>query len=135
MLTRFFTAPAVAAWTIASVLPGGSCGPTTADVFSQTPAASLDVKPLAAQLSRGAQIYYPGTEAFTNSTVRWSNLSPPTPNVVIAPGTEKDVSQIVCGSLFFSFRQTDSDRMKVKFASERDIPILAYNGHHGTLTR
>ena len=23
---------------------------------------------------------------------------------------------------------------KVKFAAERDIPILAYNGHHGTLT-
>lgn len=24
--------------------------------------------------------------------------------------------------------------LKVKFASEHNIPILAYNGHHGTLT-
>jgi hypothetical protein len=95
MFTRFFTSSAIAAWTIASVLPGGSCGPTTSDAFAQTPAVGIDVKPLAAQLSSGAQIYYSGSEAFTKSTVRWSGLSPPTPSVVIAPGTEKDVSQIV----------------------------------------
>src|SRR5690242_16542 len=97
MFTRFFTSSAVAAWTIASVLPGGSCGPTVPhDIFPRTPAAGVDVKQLAAQLSRSAQIYYPGSELFTDLTVRWSNLSPPTPNVVIAPGTEQDVSEIVC---------------------------------------
>ena len=136
MFTRFFTSSAIAAWTIASVLPGGSCGPTTSDAFAQTPAAGIDVKPLAAQLSSGAQIYYSGSEAFTNSTVRWSGLSPPTPSVVIAPGTEKDVSQIVSPTACIScLTQSDSACVKVKFASQRKIPILAYNGHHGTLTR
>ncbi len=101
MFTRFFTSSAIAAWTIASVLPGGSCGPAAPhDVFPRTSAAEIDVKALAPQLSRGSQIYYPGSEAFTNYTVRWSNLSPPTPNVVIAPGTEKDVSKIVSLALF-----------------------------------
>ena len=57
------------------------------------------MKPLAAQLSRSAQIYYPGSESFINYTVRWSNLSPPTPNVVIAPGTEGDVSKIVSSAI------------------------------------
>ncbi|KAH6629015.1 hypothetical protein C7974DRAFT_453544 [Boeremia exigua] len=116
MLTQLFTSSAIAAWSIASVLPVGSCGPTAHKVFSRTPAAGIDVKSLAAQLSSNAQIYYPGSELFTDYTVRWSNLAPPTPNVVIAPGTETDVSYIV------------------KFAAEHDIPILAYNGHHGTLT-
>lgn len=96
MITRFFASSAIAAWTIASVLPGGYCGPTAQEISPRTPAAGIDVKPLAAQLSRGAQIYFPGSESFSNLTVRWSNLSPPTPNVVIAPATEKDVSKIVC---------------------------------------
>lgn len=95
MFTRFFTSSAIAAWTIASVLPSVSCGPATADVFAQSPAAGIDVKPLAAKLSRSAQIYTPGSDSFTKLTIRWSNLSPPTPNVVIAPGSEQDVSQIV----------------------------------------
>jgi hypothetical protein len=25
-------------------------------------------------------------------------------------------------------------KLKVKFAAEKNVPILAYNGHHGTLT-
>lgn len=57
--------------------------------------AGLDLKPLASQLSKTAQIYYEGSELFSSYTVRWSNLSPPTANVVIAPGTENDVSKIV----------------------------------------
>ncbi|KAJ4407989.1 hypothetical protein N0V91_003655 [Didymella pomorum] len=117
MFTQSIASSAVAAWALISILPSVSCGPTSPhDVFSRTSAAGIDLKPLVSQLSKTAQIYYEGSELFTNYTVRWSNLSPPTPNVVIAPGTEKDVSKIV------------------KFAAQRDIPILAYNGHHGTLT-
>ena len=96
MFTRFLASSAFAAWTIASVAPVVSYGPTSAHgVLGRTPAAGIDVKPLAPYLSSAAQIYYQGSEAFTNHTVRWSNLSPPTPNVVIAPGTEKDVAKIV----------------------------------------
>ena len=96
MFTRFIASSAFAAWTLTSVLPGVSCGPTSAhDLFPRTSAAGIDLKPLASQLSKNAQIHYEGSELFTNYTVRWSNLSPPTPNVVIAPGIEKDVAKIV----------------------------------------
>jgi hypothetical protein len=71
-------------------------GPTTPhDIFSRTPAAGIDVKSLSPHLSPAAKIYLPGSNEFTNYTVRWSNLQPPTPNIVVAPGTEKDVAQIV----------------------------------------
>jgi hypothetical protein len=71
-------------------------GPTTPhDIFSRTPAAGIDVKSLSPHLSPVAKIYLQGSNEFTNCTVRWSNLQPPTPNIVIAPGTEKDVAQIV----------------------------------------
>lgn len=96
MFTQSIASSAVAAWALISILPSVSCGPTSPhDVFSRTSAAGIDLKPLVSQLSKTAQIYYEGSELFTNYTVRWSNLSPPTPNVVIAPGTEKDVSKIV----------------------------------------
>ncbi|XPS73272.1 hypothetical protein M3J09_005422 [Ascochyta lentis] len=116
MFPRFLESSAIAAWTIATILPIGSCGPTARDVLARTPAAGINVKSLAPYLSPTAKIYYPGSTAFTNYTVRWSNLEKPTPSVVIVAGTEKDVSRIV------------------KFASEQDIPVLAYNGHHGALS-
>jgi hypothetical protein len=138
MFTRFLASSAVAAWTIASVVPIASCGPTCPhNAFAKTPAAGIDVKPLAPYLSSAAQIYYQGSESFTNYTVRWSNLSPPTPNLVIAPGTEKDVAEIVSSTVkVINEKSVQFLTMpfKVKFAAERDIPILAYNGHHGTLT-
>lgn len=48
-------------------------------------------------LSDGAAIYTPLTnqEQFTSLTVRWSNLETPTVNIVVVPGNEEDVSQIV----------------------------------------
>ncbi|KAF1958357.1 FAD-binding domain-containing protein [Byssothecium circinans] len=116
MLSHFLTLSAVTAWAVTSVLPVVSCGPTSPhDIFPRTPATGIDVKTLAPYLSSAAKIYLPGSTEFTTYTVRWSNLEPPTPNVVIVPGTEKDVAEIV------------------KFAFEHDIPILAYNGHHGTI--
>ncbi|OAL03619.1 FAD-binding domain-containing protein [Phaeosphaeriaceae sp. SRC1lsM3a] len=114
MFSRFLGQLSVA---VVAVTPLVSCGPTSLyDVFPRTPAEGIDLQPLAPSLSASAKIYLPENSEFATHTVRWSNLKPPTPNVVIAPGTEDDVAKIV------------------KFASERDIPILAYNGHHGTLT-
>lgn len=72
-----------------------SGGPTVLDVFPRTPAAGIDVQAIASQLSANAKIYLPGTNEFTTYTTRWSNLEAPTPSVVIAPGTEKDVQHIV----------------------------------------
>lgn len=48
-------------------------------------------------LSDNAAIYTPITnkEKFTSLTVRWSNLETPTVNIVVVPGTENDVSEIV----------------------------------------
>ncbi|KAL5119207.1 hypothetical protein ACEQ8H_002918 [Pleosporales sp. CAS-2024a] len=107
----------LAAYTVTCLVSVVSCGPTTPQyIFSRTPAAGIDIQSLAPSLSPASRIYFPGSSQFTNYTVRWSNLDPPTPSVVIAPGNEKDVSRIV------------------RFASQRNIPILAYNGHHGTLT-
>lgn len=53
------------------------------------------MKTLAPKLSPTAQIYLPDAANFTNYTVRWSNLEPPTPSVVVVPGTEMDVAKIV----------------------------------------
>ncbi|CAO2650808.1 Nn.00g091050.m01.CDS01 [Neocucurbitaria sp. VM-36] len=117
MFSRFLAPAVVVAWAVISVLPAVSCGPTTPlEFFPRTPAAGIDAKTLASHLSPAAKIYFPGSPGFTTYTVRWSNLEAPTPNVAILPGTEQDVSKIV------------------KFAYDNDIPILAYNGHHGSIT-
>ncbi|KAI0568063.1 GlcD FAD-FMN-containing dehydrogenase, partial [Pyrenophora tritici-repentis] len=71
---------------------------------------------LATKLSVNAKIYLPGTKGFATYTTRWSNLEAPTPNIVIAPGTDRDVQEIV------------------NFANTHNIPFLTCNGHHGTLT-
>jgi hypothetical protein len=87
---------AVAGWVFTSAVPFVSGGPTSAfDIYSRTPAAGIDVKALAPKLSPNAKIYLPGTKEFTTYTTRWSNLDAPTPNIVVAPGTEKDVEKIV----------------------------------------
>lgn len=69
------------------------------DLFSRTPAAGIDVKSLAPYLSATAKIYLPDTKEFAAYTTRWSNLHVPTPSIVIAPGTEKDVQKIVSSSV------------------------------------
>jgi hypothetical protein len=87
---------ALAAWTVISLLPLSSCGPTALhDIFPRTPAANIDVKAFSKYLSATAAIYLPNSIEFTNYTVRWSNLETPTLNVVVVPGTEKDVVEIV----------------------------------------
>lgn len=84
------------AWAIASFIQLVSSGPTAPfDIFPRTPAAGIDLKSLAPSLSAKAKIYLPDATEFSSLTVRWSNLEVPTPNVVIVPGTETDVSKIV----------------------------------------
>lgn len=92
MFARFL-APLAA---VSSVLPLVSCGPTSGDLNPKTPASGIDVQSFAKYLSKNAQIYVPDDSQFKTYTVRWSNLEAPTVNVVVLPGTEADVSQIVC---------------------------------------
>jgi hypothetical protein len=96
MFSSFLAPSAVAVWAVISVLSIVSCGPTSRhNIFLRTPATGIDVKTLAPNLSPAAKIYLPGNDGFTTYTVRWSNLEPPTPNVVIVPGAENDVAKIV----------------------------------------
>ncbi|KAF2657113.1 FAD-binding domain-containing protein [Lophiostoma macrostomum CBS 122681] len=117
MFSRFLVSVMLVAWLGLSFLPLSSCGPTTPhDLFPRTPAANINVKAFSKYLSASAAIYLPNSIEFANHTVRWSNLEIPTPSVVVAPGTEQDVVEII------------------RFASKYDIPTLAYNGHHGSIT-
>ncbi|KAL5401084.1 hypothetical protein PMIN03_011822 [Paraphaeosphaeria minitans] len=114
MFARILAPLAVAAL---SVLPLVACGPAPIPVpLPTTPATGIDVQAFAKQLSKSVQIYVPNDSQFKTYTVRWSNLDTPTVNLVVLPGNEQDVSEIV------------------KYAYQMDIPILAYNGHHGSLT-
>ncbi|GJC83598.1 FAD-linked oxidoreductase chyH [Colletotrichum liriopes] len=77
---------------------------------------SRDTAELGERLSPTAKIYQPGTAEFIEASVRWSNLDAPKPNLVVIPGTEDDVAETV------------------KFANEKSVPFLAYNGMHGAIT-
>ncbi|KAJ5707489.1 FAD-dependent oxygenase [Penicillium malachiteum] len=66
-------------------------------------------------LSASAKLYFNGSDGFANVTTRWSALEEPTVNVVIVPGTENDVVEIV------------------KYANKKNVPFLTYNGVHGAL--
>lgn len=96
MFSRVFASSATAARAVASALLVVSYGYTSAyDMFPRTPAMGIDLKTLVPYLSSATKIYLPGSPQFTTYTVRWSNLEPPTPNVVVVPGTEADVAKIV----------------------------------------
>ncbi|KAI1843999.1 hypothetical protein JX265_005819 [Neoarthrinium moseri] len=71
---------------------------------------------LAEQLSSSALIYLPGSDTFEDAVARWSNLSVPVANVVVSPGSEEDVVTTV------------------KFANKYQVPFLATNGFHGSIT-
>ncbi|CCF44955.1 FAD binding domain-containing protein [Colletotrichum higginsianum] len=75
-----------------------------------------DTADLGERLSPTAKIYQPGTAEFITASTRWSNLNAPKPNLVVVPGTENDVVETV------------------KFANEKSLPFLAYNGMHGAIT-
>lgn len=144
MFARFLAPLAVAA---VSVLPLVACAPPPAPVpvpapsgpaAPTTPATGINVQAFANQLSKNAQIYVPNDSQFKTYTVRWSNLEAPTVNVVVLPGTEQDVSKIVSGSHSLTspaaHPSSHAYTAQVKYAYDNCIPILAYNGHHGSLT-
>lgn len=103
MFFRFLTPLVFAACTAVSLLPVASCGPVSIDLFPRTPATGIDIQALAENLSENAEVYVPGDEPFAALTVRWSNLDPPTPNVVVVAAIEEDVSQTVSCTLFLSY--------------------------------
>ncbi|KAI5924944.1 FAD binding domain protein [Camillea tinctor] len=70
---------------------------------------------LSGRLSASAQVYYPGSDVFTEATNRWSSFDAPGVNVVVVPGIDDDVAQTV------------------KYANENDIPYLAVTGGHGAI--
>ncbi|KAI6353213.1 hypothetical protein MCOR25_009109 [Pyricularia grisea] len=71
---------------------------------------------LGCSLSPESKMYFPGSAEFTAASTRWSNLAPPTVDVVVVPATEDDVSKTV------------------KYANKNKKPFLAYNTVHGSLT-
>ncbi|KAE8423995.1 hypothetical protein BDV36DRAFT_303328 [Aspergillus pseudocaelatus] len=77
---------------------------------------SNDVEDLGIKLSPTAKVYCPGSEGFDVASTRWSVLDAPKVNIVVVPGTENDVVETV------------------RFANEKELPFLAYNGAHGAIT-
>ena len=53
------------------------------------------VKTLWRRLSPNSKIYLPQSPEFDRATARWSALEAPNVNIVVVPGTEKDVAETV----------------------------------------
>ncbi|KAM5349276.1 hypothetical protein ACJ41O_005783 [Fusarium nematophilum] len=102
---------AVAAWAV-----GSACAniPLACDALAGK--CPEDINKLAKKLSKAAKIYFPGSDEFVQASTRWSVLETPKVNIVVVPGTEKDVAETV------------------KYANKKDIPFLAYNTAHGAIT-
>ncbi|RKK85675.1 hypothetical protein BFJ68_g17221 [Fusarium oxysporum] len=75
-----------------------------------------DVDQLGKKLSKAAKIFFPGSNEFLQASTRWSVLEVPKVNIVVVPGTEKDVAETV------------------KFANKKAVPLLAFNTAHGAIT-
>ncbi|KOS42114.1 hypothetical protein ACN38_g7039 [Penicillium nordicum] len=102
---------AVVAWafsaaslTFPSGIEGGLC-----------PRGDTDLEALGKKLSSSAKVYSPGSTGFTDATTRWSALAEPKVDIVVVVGNENDVVETV------------------KYANQKDLPFLTYNGVHGAL--
>ncbi|KAE8353374.1 hypothetical protein BDV28DRAFT_133215 [Aspergillus coremiiformis] len=104
---------AVAAWAISSACANV---PISHDWTRGLCPRGNDMKELAVKLSPTAKVYFPGSDEFELASTRWSVLDAPKVNIVVVPGTENDVVEIV------------------KFANTKELPFLAYNGAHGAIT-
>ncbi|KAK3314831.1 FAD-dependent oxygenase [Apodospora peruviana] len=80
------------------------------------PRGDADLKDLNSKLSSKARIYLPGSSGFADVSARWSELEMPASNISVVPAIEKDVVETI------------------KFASKYNIPFLAVNGVHGSIT-
>lgn len=110
-MVRFLTSLALAACTAVTVLPVVSCGPVSIDLVPRITAADIDIEALAQSLSENAEVYVPSDEPFAALTVRWSNLEPPSPTVVVVAAIEEDVSQTVGSPSSLSFQSPTSDQL------------------------
>ncbi len=54
-----------------------------------------DFPKLVPNLSKQAEVYYPGSAQFDQLSQRWSNLKTPIVDVEVLPASEKDVAEIV----------------------------------------
>ncbi|PVH93235.1 FAD-binding domain-containing protein [Periconia macrospinosa] len=68
---------------------------------------------LAARLSPGAKISFPGEETFAEATARWSTFAPPNISINVEVAVEQDVVEVV------------------RFANEHNKSYLAVNNRHG----
>ncbi|KAH8678502.1 putative FAD-dependent oxygenase [Xylariales sp. PMI_506] len=80
------------------------------------PTAASSAADLRKLLSNATEIFLPGSDEFIAASARWSVLDEPTPNIVVVPALEDDVVKTV------------------QYATSSGIPLLAFNGAHGTLT-
>jgi hypothetical protein len=74
----------------------------TALAYPQVPSALRgscpgleDIQALGRKLSSTAHIYFPGSDEFVLASKRWSQLGAPKVDIVVVPGTERDVSETV----------------------------------------
>lgn len=75
-------------------------------------------------------VSYPGSDAFTNSTERWSLYAAPTFSSAVKPSSEHDVAEIV--SHWGAFLRAElTSLLQVKLARASSIPFLATGGRHG----
>lgn len=50
---------------------------------------------LGAQLSKGAEVFLPGSSGYTNATTRWSAAVRPDLDAVVKVRTEEDIQKVV----------------------------------------
>ncbi|KAI1373506.1 putative FAD-dependent oxygenase [Hypoxylon crocopeplum] len=102
---------AIAAWALSS-----ACQNIPASHWLSPLCSRGNLTGLTTRLSSGAHVHYPGSDGFTEATTRWSVFDAPGINVVVVPGVESDVAEIV------------------KYANENNKPYLAVSGGHGAIT-
>lgn len=81
---------AIVSWTLSA-----TCRNLATDSWIRSVVCHDTSNSLAARLSEGAKIHYPGTEDFDRATNRWSVLDAPDINIVVVPATESDVAETV----------------------------------------
>ncbi|KAH7397220.1 hypothetical protein BKA66DRAFT_408214 [Pyrenochaeta sp. MPI-SDFR-AT-0127] len=67
-----------------------------------------------ASLDTGAEVYFPGSEDFSNASIRWSAAQGPHYDLIVKVNSEEDVQKTIL------------------YANEHKKPFLAISGGHGT---
>lgn len=84
------------AWAPATAVPLDSEAVNTAGAPARIGRCSLpDLWKFLSNVSKDADVYFPGSEQFAQFSERWSNVGPPAVNITFLPATENDVVEIV----------------------------------------